>query len=168
MCDKSFDFQKLVMVRGKASLLLLSWCFSSGGCDTDVTARERAISNGQRSLGSFPLLYLSYILLKILAVFKNAVFCSNPVLIVIPDSLSSHVFNPWLTTPRAPTTAGTTNSCCLITHSLPISLFKSYYLSIFSPTFSYFLFFILPTICTIIALLLSPFEQEQCQVFWPW
>ena len=60
--------------------------------------------------------------LKILAVPNKAVFCSNPVLTVIP-SLSSHVCNRLLTAPSAPTTTSTT-SCCLIPHSFPISLFK--------------------------------------------
>ena len=46
------------------------------------------------------------------------------------------VSNLLLTAPSAPTTTGTT-SCCLIPCSCPISLFKFWYLSIFSPSFSY-------------------------------
>ena len=104
--------------------------FSSGGCYTDITPRKRAISNGQRSLESFLFLLLSSAFLKILTVPNKAVFCSNPVLMVIP-SLSSQ--------PSAycseccPTATGTT-SCCLIPHSFPISLFNQ---SIYSPSFSY-------------------------------
>ena len=120
---------------------------------TNITPRQRAIANGQRSLGSFLLLCLSNTFLRILAVPNNAVFCSNPALMVIP-SLSSHVSNLLLTAPRAPTTTGTT-SCCLIPHSFPFSLFKSWYFSIFSPSFSYTLWSDGRAISTIITLLLS-------------
>lgn len=81
------------------------------------------------------LLHLSKTFLKILDVRNNAVFCRNPDLMVIP-SLSSHVSNLLHTAPSAPTTTGTT-SCCLIPHSFQISLFKSWFLSIFSASFSY-------------------------------
>ena len=110
--------------------------FSSGRCYADITPKERAIDNGQRSFVSFPsLLQLSNSFLRILAVPNKAVFCNSPVLIVTP-SFSSHASYLLLTTPSAPTTTGTT-SRCLIPHSLPISLLKSRYFSIFSPSFSY-------------------------------
>ena len=66
-----------------------------------ITPRQQAIANGQRSLGPFLLLHLSNTFFRILAVPSNAVFCSNPVLMVIP-SLSSHVSNLLLTAQRAP------------------------------------------------------------------
>ena len=93
--------------------------FSSGGCYADITPKERAIANGQRSFVSFLLLQLSNSFLRILAVPNKAVFCKSPVLIVTP-SFSSHASNLLLTTPSAPTTTGTT-SRCLIPHRLPIS-----------------------------------------------
>ena len=111
--------------------------FSSGGCHADITPKERAIANGQRSFVSFLLLQLSNSFLRILAVPNKAVFCNSPVLIVTP-SFSSQASNLLLTTPSAPTTTGTT-SRCLIPHSLPISLLRSWYFSIFS-LFSLFLF----------------------------
>ena len=92
--------------------------FSSGGCYADITPKERAIANGQKSFVSFLLLQLSNSFLRILAVPNKAVFCNSPVLIVTP-SFSSHASNFLLTTPSAPTTTGTT-SRCLIPHSLPI------------------------------------------------
>ena len=97
--------------------------FSSGGCYADITPKERAIANGQRSFVSFLLLQLSNSFLRILAVPNKAVFCNSPVLIVTA-SFSSHASNLLLTTPSAPTTTGTT-SRCLIPHSLPISLLRS-------------------------------------------
>ena len=68
--------------------------------------------------------------------------------------LSSHVSNLLLMAPSAPTTTCTT-SCCLIPHSFPISLFKSCYLSIFSTSFSYTLWFHGEVISTIIITALS-------------
>ena len=125
--------------------------FSSGGCYADITPKERAIANGQRSFASFLLLQLSNCFLRILAVPNKAVFCNSPVLIVTP-SFSSHVSNLLLTTPNAPTTTGTT-SRCLIPHSLPISLLMSWYFSIFSPSFSYTLWCQGEAMSTTIALL---------------
>ena len=57
--------------------------FSSGGCYADITPKERAIANGQRSFVSFLLLQLSNSFLKILAVPNKAVFCIIIVIIVI-------------------------------------------------------------------------------------
>ena len=127
--------------------------FSSGGCYADITPKERAIANGQRSFVSFLLLQLSNSFLRILAVPNKAVFCNSPVLIVTP-SFSSHASNLLLTTPSAPTTTGTT-SRCLIPHSLPISLLRSWYFSIFSPSFSYTLWSQGEAMSTMIALLFS-------------
>ena len=78
---------------------------------------------------SFLLLQLSNSFLRILAAPNKAVFCNSPVLIVTP-SFSSHASNLLLTTPSAPTTTGTT-SRCLVSHSLPISLLRSWYFSSF-------------------------------------
>ena len=97
--------------------------FSSGGCYADITPKERAIVNGQRSFVSFLLLQLFNSFLRILAVPNKAVLCKSPVLIVTP-SFSSHASNLLLTTPSVPTTTGTTYRC-LIPHSLPISLLRS-------------------------------------------
>ena len=66
--------------------------FSSGGCYADITPKERAIANGQRSFVSFLLLQLSNTFLRILAVPNKAVFCNSPILIVTP-SFSSHASN---------------------------------------------------------------------------
>ena len=52
---------------------------------TDITPRERATANGQRSLGLFLLLQLSNTI-KIHAVPNKAVFCSKPILMVIPPA----------------------------------------------------------------------------------
>ena len=128
-------------------------CFSSGGCFADITPKERAIANGQRSFVSFLLLQLSNSFLRILAVPNKAVFCNTSVLIVTP-SFSSHASNLFLTTPSAPTTTGTT-SRCLIPHSLPISLSRCWYFSIFSPSFAYTLWSQGEAMSTMIALLFS-------------
>ena len=127
--------------------------FSSGGCYADITPKERAIANGQRSFVSFLLLQLSNTFLRILAVPNKALFCNSLILIVTP-SFSSHASNLLLTTPSAPTTTGTT-SRCLIPHSLPISLIRSWYFSIFSPSFSYTLWSQGEAMSTMIALLFS-------------
>ena len=42
--------------------------FSSGGCYADITPKERAIANGQRSFVSFHLLQLSNSFLKIIII----------------------------------------------------------------------------------------------------
>ena len=102
---------------------------------------------------SFLLLQLSNSFLRILAVPNNAVFCNNSVLIVTAR-FSSHASNLLLTTLSALTTTGTT-SRCLIPHSLPISLLRSCYLLIFSPSFSYALWSQGENISTMIALLFS-------------
>ena len=86
--------------------------FSSGGCYADITPKERAIHNGQRSFVSFLLLQLSNSFHRILAVPNRAVFCNSPVLIVTP-SFSSHASNLLLTTPSAPTTTRTTSRCLI-------------------------------------------------------
>ena len=65
--------------------------FSPGGCYADITPKERAVANGQRSFVSFLLLQLSNSFLRILDVPNKAVF-SSPVLIVTP-SFSSHASN---------------------------------------------------------------------------
>ena len=80
---------------------------------------------------------------------------------MVSPSLSSHVSNLMYTALSAPITTGIT-SYCLILHSFPISLLKSWYLSIFSPSFSYTLLSHSEAISTIIALLLF-FQQQQCQ-----
>ena len=80
---------------GYAKIKPILLCFSSSGCCSDTTKR-RAIANGQRSLGLIPLNQLSNTFLKILAVPNKAVFCSKPILMVIP-SLSSNVSNLLLT-----------------------------------------------------------------------
>ena len=59
--------------------------FSSGGCYADITPKERAIANGQRSFVSFLLLQLSNSFFIILAVPNKAVFCNSPVLILTPS-----------------------------------------------------------------------------------
>ena len=56
--------------------------FSSGGCYTDITPKEWAIANGQRSFVSFLLLQLYNSFLRILAVPNKAVFCNSPVIII--------------------------------------------------------------------------------------
>ena len=96
---------------------------------------------------------LPYNLFRILAVLNQPVFCNNPVLIVTP-SFSSHASNLLLTTPSAPTTTGTTFRCP-IPHSLPMSLLRSLYFSIFSPYFSYTLWSQGEAMSTMIAMLFS-------------
>ena len=59
--------------------------FSSGRCFADITSKEQAIANGQRSFVSFLLLQLSNSFLRILAVPNKAVFCNSPILMVIPS-----------------------------------------------------------------------------------
>ena len=81
-------------------------------CYADITPKERAIANSQRSFVSFLLLQLSNSFLRILAVPNKAVFSNSPVLMVT-CSFSSHASNLLLTTPSAPTT-----SRCLIPYSL--------------------------------------------------
>ena len=78
--------------------------FSSAVFYADITPKERAIANGQRSFVSFLLLQLSNSFLRILVVPKKAVFCNNLVLIVTP-SFSSHASNLLFTTPSAPNDA---------------------------------------------------------------
>ena len=106
---------KWLYINSSPSIIII-WMkrFSSGGCYADITPKERAIANGQRSFESFLLLQLSSSFLRILAVPNKVVFCNSPVLIVTP-SFSSHASNRLLATPR-------TTSRCLIPHSLPISL----------------------------------------------
>ena len=136
--------------------------FSSGGCYADITPKERAKANGQRSFVSFLLLQLSNSFLKILSVPNKAVFCNSPVLIVTP-SFSSHASYLLLTTSSAPTTTGTT-SRCLIPHSLPISLLRSWYFSIFSYSSPYTLWSQGEAMSTMIALLCYfPSQQQQEQ-----
>ena len=96
--------------------------FSYGGCYADITPKDRAIANGQRSFASFLLLQLSNSFLRILAMPNKAVFCNNSILMVIL-SFSSHASNLLLTSLSAPTTS--TTSRCLIPHSFPISFFSS-------------------------------------------
>ena len=61
--------------------------FSSGRCYADITPKEQAIANGQKSFVSFLLLQLSNSFLRILAVPNKAVFCNSPVLIVTPTGM---------------------------------------------------------------------------------
>ena len=114
---------------------------------------RKAITNGQRSYVSYLLLQLSNSFLRILAMPNKAVFCNKPVLMVTP-SFWSHASNLLLTTRSAPTTTVTT-SRCLILHSLPISLFRSWYFSIYSLPFSNTLWSQGEPISTMIALLFS-------------
>ena len=85
-------------------------------CYADITPKERAIANSQRSFVSFLFLQLSNSFLRILAVPNKAVFSNSPVLMVT-CSFSSHASNLLLTSPSAPTTTCTT-SRCLIPYSL--------------------------------------------------
>ena len=71
--------------------------------------------------------------LNIQAVCRSAIFCSNAVLIRIPSS-SLHFFSFFDVLPSTPTTTGTL--MLLIFHMLLISLFSSWYLSIFPFSFS--------------------------------
>ena len=89
----------------------------SGGCYADITPKEWAIANGQRSFVSFLLLQLSNSFLRILAVPNKAVFCNSPILI-ITASFSSHASNLLLTTRSAPTTTETTSRLLLLLLSL--------------------------------------------------
>ena len=73
---------------------------------------------------------LSNSFLRILVVPNKAAFYNSPFLMVTP-SFSSQASNFLLTTPSAPTTSGTTPRC-LIPHSLPICLFRSWYFLTFS------------------------------------
>ena len=57
--------------------------FSSGGCYANITPKERAIANGQRSFMPFLLLQLSNSFLRILAVPNKAVFCNSIIIIII-------------------------------------------------------------------------------------
>ena len=98
--------------------------FSSGECYADITPKEQAIANVQRSFVSFLLPQLSNSFLRILAVPNKAIFCNSPILMVT-RSFSSHASNLLLTTPSAPTDTGTT-SRSLIPHSLLISLFINF------------------------------------------
>ena len=90
------------------------------------------ITNDQR-LTELSFLHISNTFLNILAVPNKAVFCITPALNGIP-SFPIHLSNPLVTLPRAPITTGTT-STILSFHSLPISLFKSWYFSTFSLSF---------------------------------
>ena len=94
---------------------------------------RRVITNDQR-LPELSLLHISNTFLNILAVPNKAVFCITPTLSGIPN-FSIHLSNPLVTLPRAPITTGTT-STILSFHNLPISLFKSWYFSTFSLSFS--------------------------------
>ena len=94
---------------------------------------RRVITNDQR-LTELSLLHISNTFLNILAVPNKAVFCITPTLNGIP-SFPTHLSNPLVTLPRAPITTGTT-STILSFHSLPLSLFKSWYFSTFSLSFS--------------------------------
>ena len=57
--------------------------FSSGGCYADITPKERAIANGQRSFVSFLLLQLSNSFLRILAMPNKAVLLLLYFIIII-------------------------------------------------------------------------------------
>ena len=87
-----------------------------------------------KGLTELSLLHISNTFLNILAVHNKAVFCTTPTLNVVP-SFSIHLSNSLLTLPRAPITTGTT-STFLRFHNLPISLFKSWYFSTLSLSFS--------------------------------
>ena len=56
--------------------------FSSGGCYADITPKEQAIANGQRSFVSFLLLQLSNSFLRILAV-PNIIIIITIIIIII-------------------------------------------------------------------------------------
>ena len=70
--------------------------FSSSGCYANITPKERAIANGQRSFVSFLLLQLSNSFLRILAVpnflllQKTAFFIILFIIIIIIIIIGSH------------------------------------------------------------------------------
>ena len=80
------------------------------------------------------LLNISNTFLNTLVPPNNAVFFINPTMYVVP-SFSFHLSNSFMTLPRAPITTGTT-STVLSFDKLSNSLFKSWYFSTFSLSFS--------------------------------
>ena len=100
---------------------------------TVISSVRRVITNDQR-LTEYSRLYISNTFLSILAVPNKAVFCIIPTLHVIP-SFPIHLSNSVETLPRAPITTGTI-STFLNFHNILFSLFKSWYFSIFSFSFS--------------------------------
>ena len=100
---------------------------------TVISSVRRVITNDQR-LTEYSRLYISNTFLSILAVPNKAVFCITPTLYVIP-SFPIHLSKSVETLPRAPITTGTI-STFLNFHNLLISLFKSWYFSTFSFSFS--------------------------------
>ena len=77
---------------------------------------------------------MSKTFLSILAVSKKTGFCTIPTSSLIP-SVSTHPLKPLLMHPSAPATTGTT-STFFSNQSLFSSLFKFWYFSIFSISFS--------------------------------
>ena len=100
---------------------------------TVISSVRRVIINDQR-LTEYSRLYISNTFLSILAVPNKAVFCITPTLHVIP-SFPIHLSNSAETLPMAPITTGTI-STFLNFHNLLFSLFKSWYFSTFSFSFS--------------------------------
>ena len=100
---------------------------------TVISSVRRVVTNDQR-LSEYSRLYISNTFLSILAVPNKAVFCITPTLHVIP-SFPIHLSNSAETLPRAPITTETI-STFLNFHNLLISLFKSWYFSTFSFSFS--------------------------------
>ena len=81
--------------------------------------------------------YMSKTFLSIVVVPNKADFCTIPTFSLIP-SVSIHPLKPLLMHPRAPTTTGTT-STFFSDQNLFSSLFKFWYISIFSISFSHIL-----------------------------
>ena len=94
---------------------------------------RRVITNDQR-LTEYSRPYIFNTFLSILAVPNKAVFCITPTLHVIP-SFPIHLSNSAEILPRAPITTGTI-STFLNFYNLLISLFKFWYFSTFSFSFS--------------------------------
>ena len=100
---------------------------------TVISSVRRVITNDQR-LTECSRLYISNTFLSILAVPNKAVFCITPTLHVVP-SFPIDLLNSAEILPRAPITTGTI-STFLNFHNLVTSLFKSWYFSTFSFSFS--------------------------------
>ena len=100
---------------------------------TVISSVRRVITNDER-LTECSRLYISNTFLSILAVPNKAVFCITPTLHVVP-SFPIDLLNSAEILPRAPITTGTI-STFLNFHNLVTSLFKSWYFSTFSFSFS--------------------------------
>ena len=72
--------------------------FSSGGCYADITPKERAIANGQRSFVSFLLLQLSNTFLRILRILRIIIIIITIIItiIIIISSSSTWILVVWI------------------------------------------------------------------------